>query len=88
MKIDDFKCVGNGTSKKEAKRRASEEMLKLLGLDPGTPSPSPATPDTVRRKTRLVYGFYFLFGIGVESLFFHRWKLLIFRMRLLQRRRL
>ncbi len=31
--VNELKAVGTGPTKKEAKRKASEEMLKLLGLE-------------------------------------------------------
>ncbi|XP_065226567.1 double-stranded RNA-binding protein Staufen homolog [Planococcus citri] len=45
VQIDDFKCTGNGSNKKDAKRQASEKMLQLLGLEATPkekPSPKPA----------------------------------------------
>ena len=45
VQVDDLKCTGTGTNKKDAKRQASENMLQLLGLKATPkekPSPKPA----------------------------------------------
>lgn len=46
--MDDLSFVGTGTSKKDAKRQASEGMIKLLGLDSSSVTKeAPQSCDTV-----------------------------------------
>lgn len=49
VKVDDLSFVGTGTSKKDAKRQASEGMIKLLGLDSSSVTKeAPQSCDTIK----------------------------------------
>lgn len=55
--MDDLRFIGSGTSKKEAKRQASEGMLKLLGLEVSPPRTKEVTkiPESVSKTIKYLF---------------------------------
>lgn len=62
IRIDDFKCSAVGVSKKEAKHKASVEMLKVLGLEPASKDNPSLTEVRAEYDSRI---FFYLLKVRI-----------------------